>query len=141
MPTKVTLAAAALLLIACAQPGQEAIGTPEWLAALQRARDHGKLDDSCIDDGITYELLDRDEWKSRGLDPTLGGLTTESGEVVVRKEGVKGLRGYRHEYTSSFIMEHEFLHAILNCSGSGDFENQLHIGHVWDGLRNGDPEK
>lgn len=128
---KFIIAVLLLTSVGCATEGQQALGTPEWEFALQRARDNGKLDDSCIDNGVSYELVSDADW---AFGDDLGGKTTEAGTVVVRKNGFDG-------YSASFIMEHEFLHAILDCSGEGDFQNQVHMGHVWDGLRDGDKRR
>lgn len=130
MTTKLVAALVlAFTTVACAQEGSPAVETAEWADALERARANGKLDDSCIDDGVTYVLVNETEWLQSD-DPTLAGHTDGS-VVYIRLDGLNG-------YSARFTATHEFLHAILKCSGEGDWENDLHLGHVWDGLRDGD---
>ena len=112
------------LLTGCRNGGFIAKDTPEWGRAVERARAAGKLDPDCVDDGVVYVILEDKDWDS---DPGDGGHTDGS-LVSVRKGGIKG-------YSESFILEHEFLHCMLECSGEGDIQNAGHWDQAWDGLR------
>ncbi len=122
--TRINLIILLLLLCGCRESGFIAKDAPEWDRALERARKSDQLDPDCRDDGVVYRLLSDEEWD---YDPATGGHT-DGGLVEVRQDGFKG-------YSRSLILEHEFLHCILECSGEGDIQNHAHWGAVWDGLR------
>jgi len=144
MKTAIMVSVLGLTLIACAGPeGEAAIGTPEWDTALKVAESEHMVSSDCRDVGTKFKLLTDNEWKEQGLPSNIGGRTSEDGtQVYVRAEGFHGTYddGTAWDYSVSFLLVHEFVHAILQCEGH-DVVSSFHVGHIWDGLRTGDSEE
>ena len=121
-----------MLGLGCAQPdGISATSHPSWALALDRAEGQGLLDPNCRDTGAVYRVLSDPDAARQNMPSWACGYTL--GDIV-------RIRARCTEYLPlEWLLEHEFLHAILTCSQDGvSYKNENHIGPEWDGLRVGD---
>ena len=122
-------AVVAVLMLACSMPfGIDAATHPSWEAALARADAAGLLVDRCRNADVVYRVLTDEEAKQQGMPSWACGMTV--GRIVrVRESCIP-------TFSEEWILEHEFLHAVLACSEGGvSYENANHEGPEWDGLR------
>lgn len=111
-----------VMVVGCRESGFFASDTEEWARAIRRAEQHGLLASNCRDETIMYQILTPEEWYDEGLPSGAEGVATPDSDVVY----VLGTGNV------SQSLEHEFLHKILQCSGSQT--HGVHLGQVWEGL-------
>lgn len=95
--------------------------------ALGRAERYGLLDQDCRDDGVVYRVLSDADAVRQGMPSFACGMTL--GDIVRIRESCTP------RLPEAWLLEHEFLHAILTCSAGGvSYNSTHHIGPEWDGL-------
>lgn len=90
------------------------------------------LEPACMGAPIYYVFVPREEWVHDWYADRITGETwrVAAGWLSAVKD---------HHRTAGYdphtILEHELLHALVDCSGGNDWDNHSHVGPWWDGLR------